>query len=146
MAIAKDTWSIKLTDDYGTPLEDLPLMHEVRSAEDAEMLFLSSAGAVQTWVRQWCEPYGKVIMLMPISINIPAEMAYVETGQIAAYVPGGRGAAEYEVAIREPGEAVTLTDAMSMQHLFLIVMIILGNVLWFKDRFKPRPIQGGGKI
>ena len=65
---------------------------------------------------------------------IPSSAVYVDAGQIAALLPGSRGAAEYEILSGRPGEAITLTDTLTIQQVFIMITIIIGNILFFLER------------
>jgi len=134
-AITTDTWSLVTSDYQGKPLENLPLMQKVHSAEDGKLLLCDTSGALGcAWVRQWYEPYKKPYLLLPIGIMIPSSAVYVDAGQIAALLPGSRGAAEFEILSGRPGEAVTLTDTLTIQQVFIMITIIIGNILFFLER------------
>ena len=139
-AITTDTWSLVKSDYQGKSFESLPLMQQVRSAEDAKLLICNTSGALAwAWVRQWYEPYKKPYLLLPIGIMVPSSAVYVEAGQIAALLPGSRGAAEYEILIGRPGEAITLTDTLSTQQVFLMIIIIIGNIIFLLEKTGRNP-------
>ena len=39
--------------------------------------------------------------------------------------------AEYELLLKRPGLAIAGVDAISMSHLLVIVLVIIGNVAYF---------------
>jgi hypothetical protein len=134
-ALTTDTASLVQSDYLGKSLESLPLMQEVRSAEDAKLLICNTSGALAwAWVRQWHEPYNKPYLLLPIGIMVPSSAVYVDAGQIAALLPGSRGAAEYEIRSGIPGEAITLTDTLTVQQVYIMILIIIGNIMFLSER------------
>ncbi len=144
-AITKDTWSLVKSDYFGTPLQNLPIMQKIRTAEDAQLLIVVTSGEMSwMWVRQWYERYRKTYLLAPISIMVPSGAPYQQAGQIAAILAGSRGAAEYEVLIAKPGEGATVTDALTMQLLYLMCLIIIGNVIFYTQRKGRRTSATGG--
>ncbi len=137
-SFADDTSSVVTSDYFGTPLSSLPLMNEVKSGSDIKHAYVSSAsGDVgYGWVRQLYERYGTYIILLPTSILITGALPYLDAGQFKALLYGSRGAAQYEVMLNAPGEAVIITDALTLQHIYLIILVVIGNVMYFQERRK----------
>jgi hypothetical protein len=135
-ALSTDTWSLMTEDVYGNDFNDLPLMNEIRSAEDTKIIICATSSGDQTvgWVRQAHEKYGTIVLTLPISIGITSIQPYYESGQVSALLYGSRGAAEYEILTNRPGEAVTQTDALTLQHILLIAVVIFGNILYWRER------------
>ncbi len=136
-SLTRDTSSLVKSDYFGTPLQNIPLMQKVRSADDAKLLIVVTSGDMSwMWVRQWYERYKKTYLLAPISIQVPSGAPYLQAGQIASILQGSRGAAEYEILIHQPGEAATQTDALTLQLIYLMVLIVIGNILYYMSRQK----------
>ena len=68
------------------------------------------------------------------SVSIPGYKNDLQAGLITGLLAGGRGAAEYELLIGQPGEGIKLMDAQSMAHLMVSFFIVLGNVGYFGSR------------
>jgi hypothetical protein len=137
-ALATDTWSLVTEDVYGNKFDSLPLMNEIRTGEDADIVICATSSGDRTvgWVRQLHEKFGTTILTLPISIGITSIQPYYESGQVSGILYGSRGAAEYEILTNRPGEAVTQTDALTMQHILLISVVIIGNLLYLNERRK----------
>jgi hypothetical protein len=135
-ALATDTWSLVTEDVYGNKFENLPLMSEIRTGEDANIVICATSSGDRTvgWVAQLHEKFGTMILTLPISIGITSIQPYYESGQVSGILYGSRGAAEYEILTNRPGEAVTQTDALTMQHILLISVVIIGNLLYLNER------------
>ena len=58
-------------------------------------------------------------------------MNNLRAGQIKGMLCGLPGAAEYEILLNRPGKTVKLMDAQSMGHLWIIVLVILGNIAYY---------------
>jgi hypothetical protein len=116
-------------DYYGNSLDGLALMDDVNSAVDFEMLVcLSWGGTWSTWMNQWQMPYGIEEYVIPLA-GVVAEMRpYIQSGQISSIINGARGAAEYELLRSEPGRAVAGMDAQSIGHIYVAILIIVGNI------------------
>jgi hypothetical protein len=59
---------------------------------------------------------------------------YLQSGQLAANLPGLTSTAEYEKLINRPALAIAGVDAVSMSHLLVVLLVILGNVGYFATR------------
>ncbi len=59
---------------------------------------------------------------------------YYDSGQIIGFLGGLKGAAEYEVLNGIPGSGVEGMDAQTIAHLFMILLVILGNLGYFLER------------
>ena len=51
---------------------------------------------------------------------------------------GLRPAAEYEILLEQPGEAVAMMDAQSAAHITILAFILLGNIAYFVTKPKQR--------
>jgi len=47
--------------------------------------------------------------------------------------------AEYEILIDEPRLAAAASDALSMSHLLIILLVLIGNVAFFASGGKKKP-------
>jgi hypothetical protein len=63
---------------------------------------------------------------------------YLASGQMHAMIGGLRGAAEYEQLIRRGGSGLRGMLAQTAAHVYVILMIIAGNVVYFLNRKKGR--------
>jgi len=63
---------------------------------------------------------------------------YHDSGQIVGFLGGLKGAAEYEALVGAPGEGIRGMDAQTISHLFIVLMIILGNVGYAMTRWRAR--------
>ena len=97
-----DTWSAKGTDHYGTAVADLPLMQEVRSAEDFDLwIELTSGTPGEQQVIQFVQgrhggPLALPVVVGATAVSVPGMMPFYYAGQIIGILNGLVGAAEYE--------------------------------------------------
>jgi hypothetical protein len=54
--------------------------------------------------------------------------------KIVGWATGAKGAAEYEILVRRPGEGAAAMDAQSLAHLAIVIFIVLGNLGYFLSR------------
>ncbi|MDZ4723017.1 MAG: hypothetical protein SGI97_03810 [candidate division Zixibacteria bacterium] len=122
--------------DYmGTHYAELPLLDSVKDYSDVAGVISIADGSLTV---QWIE-YGKARFNVPILGVVTAAMVttydpYLSSGQLTALLGGLRGAAEYETLLGTKGGGVRGMVAQSISHLYIIAMIIIGNILYFKSR------------
>jgi hypothetical protein len=130
--VVTDFQSTVETDHEGTPTSDIPMLREVKGADDFDVLGFSSGGMIDRFMRQW-EPLKKPILLNMIAIGVPLCMPYIEKGMVTAYLNGQRGGAEYEKLLMQPGMGTSFIDAQSMIHLYIVAMIVAVSI-WSVSR------------
>lgn len=135
-AIAENFHKALPRDVYGTPIEQIPLMQKVRTARDLALVI--ATGYCEPYIRQFYTPYGTPVAIMTWGMNAPAYMPYIGAGQLVGMVAGIRAAAEYEILIGSPGEASASSDALSLSHLFVVVLIVIGNMQHYITRRRGR--------
>ncbi len=130
-------------DYFARPLADYPLMQEVPRLTadyvDAIIVFAEGSPGGREWYEAAAGPEGIPLIQGTIQMSIPEAMPFLRGGQYAAIIPGNRGAAEYEFLVGRPGEAIATQDANSAMALWLITVLILGNLGFLLGK------QGGGK-
>jgi len=66
-----------------------------------------------------------------IGVSVPGMAPYLGSGQLSALMPGLTASAEYEVLLNRPGLAVAGVDAVSMSHLLVFILVVVGNIAFF---------------
>lgn len=125
--VVTDFQSTVETDHEGTPRGEIPMLRDVKGADDFDVLGFSSGGMIDRFMRQW-EPLKKPILLNIIAISVPLCMPYIEKGMVTAYLNGQRGGAEYEKLLSQPGMGTSFIDAQSMIHLYMVAMIVVVSI------------------
>ena len=133
-------------DNYGTPISDLPMMANIDKAEDFALVFIVSSGTdtFGWYVRQWYTPYDVPLLFGALSVIGPSIKPYVDAKQAIGMLTGQRSAAEYETLVGRKGLGLASMDAQSFAHALILIFIIIGNIILFATRSKPKP-EGGGK-
>ncbi len=140
-AFANDFWAQTPTDYiYGRPLSQYQIMENVRTATDVDLVISFETGTpgLPEWLRQWNTPYGVPFIVGCIGVSVPGMAPYLTSGQLSALLPGLTASAEYEILLNRPGLAVAGSDAVSMTHLLVVALVILGNIAFFAS-------GGGGR-
>ena len=124
--------------DYrGNDTRSQPIMRGVRDYTSFPLLVSISAGypGTKEWVQQVQSRFHLPMVAGVTAVSAPEYYPYLQSGQLLGLLGGMAGAAEYEKARNEKGDATSGMDAQSMAHLFVAFCILLGNfVQWTKGR------------
>jgi len=124
--------------DYrGNDTRSQPIMRGVRDYTSFPLLVSISAGypGTKEWVQQVQSRFHLPMVAGVTAVSAPEYYPYLQSGQLLGLLGGMAGAAEYEKARNEAGDATSGMDAQSMAHLFVAFCILLGNfVQWTKSR------------
>lgn len=142
------------TDDDGTPIDAIPMMRNIRSVRDFDLVINVSAGYAGTkeWVQYAVTPFPNDITLVAGCTGVQAPLLYPYIPeQLPGLLGAIKGAAEYEALVMDkygkkdekgeflPEEGQYLEGIRRMgpqlvAHLLMIFLIIAGNVIFFLDR------------
>jgi len=135
LRIGEDISMVFPTDQYGADLKAFPMMKRVKNYRDiALVIALSSTAMPQYWAQYAHDRYGAAVAVGGTAVEAVRMYPYYDSGQIIGFLGGLKGAAEYEVLNRIPGSGVQGMDAQTIAHLFMILLVILGNLGYFLER------------
>jgi hypothetical protein len=127
-----------VTADYveGRSLSSFPMMDDIQTGEDIDIIVSFETGTPGTpeWMRQFNAPFGTPQITGCIGVSVSGMIPYVQSGQLQALMPGLTVSAEYEILLDKPGLAVAGVDAVSTSHLYVALLVILGNIAYFMTR------------
>ena len=130
-SIVEDINNLFTEDWEQTPTSALPLMQElgVPTHEKIALVYIMTAGGdvVEGWIRQSALRYDLKFITQVNEMMVPTILPYYPIN-CDGILNGGVGAAEYEVYSGYSGEAVKLSDMMTMGGLVVLVFLILGNI------------------
>lgn len=122
--------------DYlGRAYEQFDLLREVHNYDDVAAVISITDGSLTThWMEYGGARYGVRILSGMTAAMVTTFDPYVASGQMYSLVAGLRGAAEYERLINRKGGGERGMLAQSTAHLYVIALIILGNLFYFRSR------------
>ncbi|MBO7542743.1 hypothetical protein J6T93_02395 [bacterium] len=121
------------TDYSGKDLSTMPIMEHIRDFRVIDCVVTVSAyvGAPETWITVGNAKFGKKVILGGGAIGASDYYPFLQSGQICGLLPGLRGAAEYESALKCPDIGSKRMWSQLYTHAFAIFLIILGNIEYF---------------
>ena len=127
------------TDQHGKPTREMPLMQDVETYDDIDLLVSISGSALsEYWAMLAGQRYGVKVISGNTAIQAILIYPYYQAGQILGFLGGLKGAAEYEKLIQKPGMGVRGMDAQSVAHALMLIFIAIGNVGYFLSRRQHR--------
>jgi len=122
--------------DYlGTPLDEMELISGIRNYDDVAAVISIADGSLTThWMEYAGSRYGVRIVSGVTAAMLTTYDPYVSSGQMYSMIGGLRGAAEYERLLQKEGGGARAMLAQTAAHLYVILLIIIGNVIYFRNR------------
>jgi hypothetical protein len=111
---------------------NLPIMQDFKSLKDIAFWVCLSTGnpGVPDWIKVVGDPLKIPGTTDVVSVSIPENMPFVQSGQLTGIIQGMRGSSEYELLVGRPGRAVAGMDAQSLTHVVILAFILLGNIAY----------------
>lgn len=138
------------SDSRGTDLDSIPLTKDIKNFQQCDLLISVSAGSVgaKEWVLYAATPYNIKTVAGSTGVQAPGLYPYIPS-QLKGLLAAIKGAAEYEQTLldRYPQlaevpsarEAQRRMGPQLVMHLWIILLIIVGNWIFFVGRKR----QGG---
>ncbi len=136
---ARDVHTACSVDVYGTPVDELPIMKDIKTINDVTGIWYTTYSSPDMLPRQWSPlewPGLKWTICSTLFGTVSWLMPYVNAGSITSYVADQRGGAEYEVLIGKRGLGCKFMDAQSLGHIYGIALIIGSNVYYLYTHAK----------
>lgn len=119
-------------------LAALPLTQKLHGLDDFALAveFAGSDTSLRAWMEQ-VQPRRQVTFVAALSAAQESQARnYLASGQLAAFLRGLGGAAEYELFSNQTGLTVRTVDAQSFSHLAISAVILLGNLALVFERLR----------
>lgn len=132
LSLGEDIHELFEEDTRGVSLSARPMMNDIKSYADIDLLIDFGAGdSPEWWVTYAYARYQQRIAVGVVGVSISQYYPFLQTGQIVGLMPGLLGAAEYETLVDHPAKAALGMSVQSIVHLLLIGLVVLGNVTYF---------------
>ncbi|HHI02085.1 MAG TPA: hypothetical protein ENL22_01020 [candidate division Zixibacteria bacterium] len=143
LGMGESIYDVFPRDYLGHLTDTIPIMDSVENYDDIEMVISITDGdrAVQ-WIEYAGPRYNQKIMAGLTAAMITSYDPYLSSGQLSSVIGGLKGAAEYENLYGEPGKGNRGMPAQTAAHLYLVVLIVIGNIIYFRNRKR----QGRGGL
>ncbi|MBQ26821.1 MAG: hypothetical protein CMH81_01560 [Nitrospiraceae bacterium] len=127
-------------DHYGIPIDELSVMHNVKTLRDVDYAVSLAAGfpGVDEWYIYGKDKYRFELGGGSTAVMAPGLYPRLRAGQINGLIGGLRGAAEYEKLLDQSGKATAGMDSQSATHFVIIVLVIICNVFYVISRRQKR--------
>ena len=125
------------TDNSGTPLSDIPMMENIKNYDDMVFIFVVADNSiVDYWMSIVNAQYQIEVGTGVTAVMAPRYFAYLSSGQMTGMLGGMKGAADYEKLVNKPAAAAKGMSAQSLVHIFIILSVVAGNVIFFVEKRK----------
>jgi len=125
------------TDYLEQPTESLPIFAGVQSYRQIKLVIsIADDSMPQYWVEYAGGRHGVPIAAGLSAVMLTTFTPYLDSRQLVGLVSGLKGAAEYEQLLGITGSGTRGMDAQSSAHLAIIVLVVVGNVIYFRGRRK----------
>lgn len=117
----------------GRPLNQMPLFKRVKDFSSFDLVLDWSSGypGALEYVKVVSAGYKRPLGLGVTAVTVPEYYPYLNSGQLVGMLGGLRGAAEYEVLVKQPGTALVAMDAQNIAHFTIAGFILFANVVYF---------------
>jgi hypothetical protein len=127
--LVEDLHKVAKADFFGTPIEQIPMLKDIRSGKDFDLLG-TGGYYVDEYARQW-QGLGKTVLVNLSATNVALAKPWFEKGLLAGYLNGARGSAEFEAITGHKGAATKAMDSQSLAHLYAILLLVVPSLYHF---------------
>ncbi len=142
ITMGQDFYLIHPEDHRKLRCQDLPVFQGIRNLKDFRLVVdLTASATVDTWIVIGHERSG-----FPLGLGCTAVMAadyypYLQSGQLVGMMGGLSGAYQYEHLVSREGApeggAMRAMRPQSVIQTLIVLLIVVGNVLYFRNRKRP---------
>lgn len=134
-----ESFKATFPEDYlGRSTSTIPLLDDIDDYTGVIGVLSIADGSYTTHWIEYGGRYNLNVLGGVTSAMVTTYDPYLASGQMRAMVSGLRGAAEYEDLIGVEGGGARGMLAQSSAHLYIILLIVLGNISYFLKKRKER--------
>ena len=145
--IVTDLRKMYPADINNVPLDSLPVLNGIKSCKDFNLIIALGGGfpGPKEWVLYVGDPGNVPVVAGAAAVSAPQLYPYYPK-QLRGILGGIKGAAEYEQHLAEtyprfadtPRPAVKMMGPQTLAHVVVMIFIVLGNVIYFRNRREAR--------
>jgi len=132
-AFAHDIQGTVTSDIRGNPTSQLAILEGLKDMNDIHLVVVIGE-MIPNGIGQFHDLYGVKFIGFPNTMGVPSTMPYYTAGSMDAILNGLSGGTEYEILINKPGRGAATLDAQTVNHLFLMALIIIGNIMTITNK------------
>jgi hypothetical protein len=126
-------------DFYGNTTQNLEVLKGILTLRDiAYLVCLHDDSTVFDWITYGYERYGIKLGAGCTAVMAPGNYPAMQAKQLTGIIGGLKGASEYEKLVGYRSSGSEGMDSQSVIHIFIIVLIIFGNISYFTLRGKKK--------
>ena len=123
-------------DFYGTKTSDLPIMSADRYSDVVGVITIADGSYPSHWIEYGAAKYELIVLSALAASMVTSYDPYVTSGQLHSILGGLRGAAEYESLLNVDGGGSRAMLAQTAAHIFIVLILIVGNISYLRSRKK----------
>ena len=148
--VVTDLKDLFANDVNGEALQDIPMTRNIKNIQQMDLIVNVSAGTpgAKEWVQYAASKYQIKMVAGVTGVGAPALYPYVPS-QLTGLLGAIKAAAEYEQAVSEAypefnenratKEALRRMGPQLVAHLYIVALIILGNIIHFTEKKRGVP-------
>jgi hypothetical protein len=142
-----DLWATFGGKAHGTPLEQIPVMKDVRKLSDFPLIVDVSAGApgLKEYIQQVQSRYDLRLVGACTAVSTTDLSPYYQAHQLVGLAGGLSGTAQYEIMVAnllgidaKAGMGAKGLDVLNVGHFVVIGAIVFGNIIYFAGKRRRR--------
>jgi len=123
------------TDRYGNETASLPVLQGVgKLADFPYMVEIADDSILEYWIMYAHDTVGLKIGSCCTAVIASGIYPFLNSGQLTGIVGGLKGASEYEKLVGFRGMASRGMDSQAVIHIFIIVLMVVGNIAFLVSR------------
>lgn len=139
IGLGTDLYNTFPADYNGKSTKNLEVLKDIKTLKDiAYLIVLHDDSSVFTWITYGYERYGIKIGTGCTAVMAPGNYPAMQAKQVTGIIGGLKGASEYEKLVGYRSSGSEGMDSQSVIHIFIIGLIIFGNISYFALRGKKR--------
>jgi len=137
--MALDFHAVIKVDYFGNSLKELAITKNIQGVHDFYMIFEPMTGPGFPVKEYWSFVYNIPYVQGTQYLTIARDIGDWQSGLWAGFIPGQRGAAEYELLTGNFMDATKALGAINMSHIFALLVLAAGNIYYWTHRKRDIP-------